>query len=1024
MPSYLKLVLLLLLVGTASFIQAQEDCDGWNFQLFYGFPDCNTGNLEVNLNIVGTDDDDDAWTVWFSYGYGYQPILWYVVAEPGDNYFNLSGFEDYPFESELLIVEVATSPSPNYPFGHCVEEEQYSLSYVFNNVKEPAYGSIQEEQGPSCDGAFDGWIRLYKQQEYDDFTLNIYPENPYLEIESSDQYIDIFGITNAEYSIELSLPAVDDAFNCTQLFEIDIPVNNGNSIIDSYEVSTVECVNGQLGSRVVTIEHDVYHHEILILEIVDQETGVTVPISTEWNSSIWGSSVDVSGLNPGEYCAQFNLIGSSCVQELCFEVENSPYEFTLSQPDVESSCNSEGEYSGSAEISYSLIESLEPYIWEVIDQESMEAIEAEIELLENETFLVSELPPGDFCFRMGYENMDCARQSCFTVDPPPISFSIEQSYLSPSYCDQNGEVEAWASFTYENLNEGIGFSAELFTIFGAPVPTSIAWYSDSLLVFAPEAGNYCLRVTNNQTLCSVESCFELVDWTPNPINVGAIQLAETCGDPDGVASILFEGPLSDFLIDNVEIFVDHPFAGYYSPQILEFQYNAIIVGSLYGGYQDIIVKLFGCEWSFNKYMGETPGLTFEGYTADLVTVTDESFILDIDVQSSGEQFFLSYDGVTHYLPGFVEFPLGTEPVVSFCLFGDPNCCHDVTIPLEEIAGLYGTPVGSYCPEEPGGFILSYFFSDYDMSDLEIDLTPPVADAQYEYSSGSVQIGNLPQGEYTINVTSEIDPELTFTEEFSVESTDVLTPLAIWTIDFPECHLNPTGVAKAVFSFDANAAILEGMEITINHPEFGIHEAEILSVSNNEITFTGLYGGVQLVEFNYGVCQWILSKSMLSQPGGSYDGFSYSIGEIGVELTEISVDVDANENFQMHFQEEVYDLPLNDYFPVGEETNVSFCLTNDNTCCVDEVISIPALVLIYGCLDSDACNYSPTANTDDGSCAYGVNCGDLNGDGNTNAGDLLEFLAQYGQTGFDLTADFNGDGLVNVADLLILLGYYG
>ena len=64
---------------------------------------------------------------------------------------------------------------------------------------------------------------------------------------------------------------------------------------------------------------------------------------------------------------------------------------------------------------------------------------------------------------------------------------------------------------------------------------------------------------------------------------------------------------------------------------------------------------------------------------------------------------------------------------------------------------------------------------------------------------------------------------------------------------------------------------------------------------------------------------------------------------------------------------------------------------------------------------------------DSATAFGADeerVGDLNGDGLVTSADLLEFLAQYGQEGDDLSADLNGDGNVGSSDLLSLLTVYG
>lgn len=80
----------------------------------------------------------------------------------------------------------------------------------------------------------------------------------------------------------------------------------------------------------------------------------------------------------------------------------------------------------------------------------------------------------------------------------------------------------------------------------------------------------------------------------------------------------------------------------------------------------------------------------------------------------------------------------------------------------------------------------------------------------------------------------------------------------------------------------------------------------------------------------------------------------------------------------------------------------------------------------GCTDAQACNFSPSATADDGSCEY-ISCsclGDINDDGVVNVADVLTFLMSYGCTGDCGAADLNNDGAVNSADLLIIISSLG
>jgi len=80
---------------------------------------------------------------------------------------------------------------------------------------------------------------------------------------------------------------------------------------------------------------------------------------------------------------------------------------------------------------------------------------------------------------------------------------------------------------------------------------------------------------------------------------------------------------------------------------------------------------------------------------------------------------------------------------------------------------------------------------------------------------------------------------------------------------------------------------------------------------------------------------------------------------------------------------------------------------------------------YGCMDETACNYDADATFDDGSCEFeSCDCPeDINGDGVISVADILELLGEFGCTS-GCTVDLNGDGSTNVQDILILLAAFG
>ena len=79
----------------------------------------------------------------------------------------------------------------------------------------------------------------------------------------------------------------------------------------------------------------------------------------------------------------------------------------------------------------------------------------------------------------------------------------------------------------------------------------------------------------------------------------------------------------------------------------------------------------------------------------------------------------------------------------------------------------------------------------------------------------------------------------------------------------------------------------------------------------------------------------------------------------------------------------------------------------------------------GCTNADACNYDPTAVSDDGTCEFeSCSCpGDLNGDNVVTVADLLVFLSDFGCVNMPCPGDANNNGLTNVEDLLVLLAAF-
>ena len=76
--------------------------------------------------------------------------------------------------------------------------------------------------------------------------------------------------------------------------------------------------------------------------------------------------------------------------------------------------------------------------------------------------------------------------------------------------------------------------------------------------------------------------------------------------------------------------------------------------------------------------------------------------------------------------------------------------------------------------------------------------------------------------------------------------------------------------------------------------------------------------------------------------------------------------------------------------------------------------------IPGCTDSEANNYNPGANTDDGSCLYDITYGDLNEDGIIDVIDVVMLVNLVMPGDYNESGDMNTDGVLNVLDIVELV----
>ncbi|WP_306641186.1 right-handed parallel beta-helix repeat-containing protein [Sanyastnella coralliicola] len=102
------------------------------------------------------------------------------------------------------------------------------------------------------------------------------------------------------------------------------------------------------------------------------------------------------------------------------------------------------------------------------------------------------------------------------------------------------------------------------------------------------------------------------------------------------------------------------------------------------------------------------------------------------------------------------------------------------------------------------------------------------------------------------------------------------------------------------------------------------------------------------------------------------------------------------------------------------TNGTLLEVNGEELEVAELIDLAPGTYTFTVYNELGCYYEETLTLEDDDDNSEI---DFNGDGEVNSGDLLEFIANYGCTGFDCAGDLNFDGIVNAFDLILFLGLY-
>ena len=342
-------------------------------------------------------------------------------------------------------------------------------------------------------------------------------------------------------------------------------------------------------------------------------------------------------------------------------------------------------------------------------------------------------------------------------------------------------------------------------------------------------------------------------------------------------------------------------------------------------------------------------------------------------------------------------------MISYTVYGNGNTCDSPISTGNSIPSVNAGVGGFYIPASTP-FELKATASDSDGDAItynweQYDLGPATASNDYNLTNPS---GNQP---IFRSWSSSNDPVRTFPRKVDLVNNTVTIgehmPTYTRDLEF-KCSIRDNVAGGGAFNDDAVSFSVYGYAgpFVVTSPSGGSVQG------GSEVSITWDVAGTDSYPIN------IANVEILMSTDGGYT-FDTVLLDSTPNDGEATVEIPNQTSYQTRFK-------------VKALGSIWFDITNINT-------AIIYSAGVDGCMDEEACNFSPEATNDDGSCEYpesGFDCDgndncpvDINDNGVVDVGDVLLVLSDFSCLS-NCEYDVNGDDMISVTDILLLLSSFG
>jgi len=342
-------------------------------------------------------------------------------------------------------------------------------------------------------------------------------------------------------------------------------------------------------------------------------------------------------------------------------------------------------------------------------------------------------------------------------------------------------------------------------------------------------------------------------------------------------------------------------------------------------------------------------------------------------------------------------------MISYTVYGNGNTCDSPVSTGNSIPSVNAGVGGFYIPASTP-FELKATASDSDGDAItynweQYDLGPATASNDYNLTNPS---GNQP---IFRSWSSSNDPVRTFPRKVDLVNNTVTIgehmPTYTRDLEF-KCSVRDNVAGGGAFNDDAVSFSVYGYSgpFVVTSPSGGSVQG------GSDVSVTWDVAGTDSYPIN------IANVEILMSIDGGYT-FDTVLLDSTPNDGEATVEIPNQTSYQTRFK-------------VKALGSIWFDITNINT-------AIIYSAGVDGCMDVEACNFSPEATNDDGSCEYpelGFDCDgndtcpvDVNDNGIVDVGDVLLVLSDFSCLS-NCEYDVNGDDMISVADILLLLSSFG